>query len=226
MKTYRQPFQNEWPITQKYGDTLTSTFHTGIDYGCPIGTNILASESGTIMFAGWDKTGYGNMVIIQHDADHSTLYAHLSLICVHVGQNVRKGEKIGESGNTGYSTGPHLHFEARTKWNDFRTHFDPMKLPLMSVDDFVPNVPSKSAEDQLINAPDLKTGDVVITAPAGAFCHYDNFTKKFAMPLGTELNYVGEFQEKNGLEFCKCYLEVWVAVNNGETQILENVNEE
>ena len=54
---YRQPFDGSYPITQGYGDTDTSAFHTGIDYACPTGTPILASEAGTVMFAGWDNTG-------------------------------------------------------------------------------------------------------------------------------------------------------------------------
>ncbi len=219
---FRQPFTNDWPITQKYGENVTTNFHTGIDYGCPLGTNILASESGVVMFAGLDKTGYGNMVTIQHSDDCATLYAHLSLISVVVGQKVRKGEKIGESGNTGYSTGPHLHFEARTKWNDYRSHFDPMKLPLMSVDDSIPNSSENEKEENLIGADELQEGPAKIVAPSGAFCHYDNFTKKFVVPYGTEVECTGKSQKKGDLEFCECVMTVWIAANDGETQILEN----
>ena len=76
--SYRQPFSGEWPITQYYGETITSKFHTGIDYGCPSGTAIFASENGIIRYSAFDQTGYGNCVIIEHDATHATLYAHLS----------------------------------------------------------------------------------------------------------------------------------------------------
>ena len=112
MITYRQPFKKEWPITQGYGEKVTSVFHTGIDYGCPIGTSILASAEGIVMYAAYDTAGYGNAVIIKHESEKSTLYAHLSDISVKVGQTVRQGELIGHSGTTGNSTGPHLHFEA------------------------------------------------------------------------------------------------------------------
>lgn len=135
MLTYRQPFAGDFPITQRYGETVTSSFHTGIDYACPLGTPILASADGGVMAAGWDATGFGNRVIILHDGHHATLYAHLQTVAVFVNQKVQQGDVIGMSGSTGNSTGPHLHFEARTVWSDYKSHFDPMTLPLMSVDD-------------------------------------------------------------------------------------------
>ena len=218
MVTFRQPFKNDWPITQCYGDRITSNFHTGIDYGCPFGTPILASADGTVVFAGWDNTGYGNFVIIYHSPDKSTCYAHLSDISVVLNRKVRQGELIGHSGNTGNSTGPHLHFEARTKWADYRSHFNPMNLPLISGYD---NLPSKSNE--LVNASELKIGNVEIVAPSGAYCHNENFSDKKAYPCGTKLIYIGEKCNKNGLDFCKCQMTVWVAVHDGTTQILNNL---
>ena len=145
MITFRQPFRGEYPITQQYGEVIPGiTYqgkpHTGIDYGCPAGTEILASADGIVMKSGWDVTGYGNVIIILHDAKHATLYAHLSKCSVYLNQKVKQGEVIGLSGATGGTaeyptTGPHLHFEARRKWNDYTTHFNPYDLPLMSVDD-------------------------------------------------------------------------------------------
>ena len=136
MITYRQPFRNEWPITQQYGERVTSAFHTGIDYGCPAGTHILASADGTVMAAGWDNSGYGFRVILKHGDGRATLYAHLDSISVNLFDKVLQGEEIGISGNTGNTTGPHLHFEARSSWSDYHSHFDPMKLPLRSVVDY------------------------------------------------------------------------------------------
>lgn len=135
--TYRQPFRGEWPITQGYGEKITSGFHTGIDYGCPMGTEIMASADGMVVFAGWDATGYGLCVIIRHTEDRSTLYAHLSKIHVVKGEAVKQGRVIGLSGKSGNSTGPHLHFEARRIWTDWTSHFNPMFLPLISVDDSI-----------------------------------------------------------------------------------------
>ena len=109
--SYRQPFVGDWPISQRYGEKYTSSFHTGIDYATPTGTKILASNDGQVMFAGSDQTGYGLCVIIRHHDGNATLYAHLSRIIVKVGQTVSKSDKIAYSGMTGRATGPHLHFE-------------------------------------------------------------------------------------------------------------------
>ena len=146
MITYRQPFKGDYLITQRYGEKDTSAFHTGIDYACPHGTQIMASADGVVMFSGWDSTGYGKMVIIQHNDGKATLYAHLAGSGVVLRQKVQQGDIIGLSGNTGNSTGPHLHFEARSKWNDYKSHQDPITyLPLMSMIDLPePEEPSNT----------------------------------------------------------------------------------
>ena len=101
------------------GGTLSSTFgarwgrsHEGIDWACPVGTTIGASSNGTVTQAGWIN-GYGYCVTISHANGMSTRYGHMSKISVSVGESVSQGETIGYSGNTGRSTGPHLHFEIR-----------------------------------------------------------------------------------------------------------------
>lgn len=99
------------------GGTFTSGFkfrwgrqHKGVDWACPIGTAVKASSAGTVVSAGW-VSGYGYCVTISHSDGRQTRYAHLSKILVSVGQSVSQGEKIALSGNTGRSTGPHVHFE-------------------------------------------------------------------------------------------------------------------
>jgi len=87
-------------------------FHKGIDMGCPSGTKIHASRSGTVVFTGYEG-GYGNLVIIEHEFGYRSYYGHLSRKVVKVGQVVKPGQVIALSGNTGRSTGPHLHFEIR-----------------------------------------------------------------------------------------------------------------
>lgn len=87
-----------------------TTYHRGIDWATPSGTSVMASCGGTVIQAGWSGS-YGYMVLIQHPAGMQTRYAHLSRINVSVGQTVSQGEVIARSGNTGRSTGPHLHFE-------------------------------------------------------------------------------------------------------------------
>lgn len=91
-------------------------FHTGIDYAVPYGTPIKASNAGKVIYSGW-YGGYGKVVIIDHGsctgAPTTTLYAHMSQQKVSVGDNVTRGQIIGLVGSTGYSTGPHCHFEVR-----------------------------------------------------------------------------------------------------------------
>ena len=89
-----------------------STNHQGVDIAVPVGTAVMASSGGTVTVAGW-QSGYGNVVYIQHPDGRVTRYGHLSKCLVSVGQSVSQGQRIALSGNTGNSTGPHLHFELR-----------------------------------------------------------------------------------------------------------------
>ncbi len=87
-------------------------FHRGIDVSCPVGTEIKASCGGTVTFSGY-KGGYGKLIVVRHARGYESLYGHLSRFTVRPGQKVERGQLIGYSGNTGHSTGPHLHFEVR-----------------------------------------------------------------------------------------------------------------
>ncbi len=86
-------------------------FHKGIDISAPLGTPIMAVETGTVLEAGWDNSGYGNVVKLLHPDGSITLYAHANRLLVQKGQTVQKGDAIAEVGSTGLSTAPHLHFE-------------------------------------------------------------------------------------------------------------------
>src|SRR5574344_955288 len=92
------------------------TFHSGVDIAGPYGGSIRASNSGRVIYSGW-YGGYGKVVIVDHGKVNgrptTTLYAHMSSILVGNGQSVKKGQVIGREGSTGYSTGPHCHFEVR-----------------------------------------------------------------------------------------------------------------
>ncbi len=90
----------------------TRRMHTGLDIGGTAGEPIYAAKAGTVIFAGW-RGGYGNAVVIDHGGGFSTLYAHQSQIGVSAGQLVAIGDVIGYVGSTGWSTGPHLHYELR-----------------------------------------------------------------------------------------------------------------
>lgn len=95
-----------WRINPIYGG---KEFHEGIDIAIPTGTKVLAAADGEISYAGW-MTGYGNLVIISHGSSVSTFYAHLKSFAVKKGDMVKQGQVIAYSDNTGWSTGPHLHF--------------------------------------------------------------------------------------------------------------------
>lgn len=91
--------------------------HGGIDLGAPVGTPVLASDTGVVVYSGWVPTnwGYGQLVVLDHGNGWTTYYAHLSSINVGCGQMVGQGSALGAVGSTGNSSGPHLHFEMR--WN-------------------------------------------------------------------------------------------------------------
>jgi murein DD-endopeptidase MepM/ murein hydrolase activator NlpD len=103
-----------WPTR----GVLTSGFgwrwgrpHRGIDIAGPVGTPIVAAAAGEVIASGWSAGGYGNLVKLRHPDGSVTLYAHNSRLLVRRGQNVQQGEPIAQMGSTGFSTGPHLHFE-------------------------------------------------------------------------------------------------------------------
>lgn len=112
-----------WPlsvagkITSSFGTRIhpvfkTKTTHTGIDISAPRGTAINAADAGEILYTGWLR-GYGQVVIVDHGANLTTVYAHMSKIEATEGEKVKRGQLIGRVGSTGVSTGNHLHFETR-----------------------------------------------------------------------------------------------------------------
>ena len=104
------------PVTSSYGTRIhpitgQKKAHTGIDYGSPHGSNIVAAAAGKVIVSGYNSGGYGNYVVINHGNGITTLYAHASALLVSKGQSVSQGQVIAKVGSTGMSTGPHLHFE-------------------------------------------------------------------------------------------------------------------
>jgi murein DD-endopeptidase MepM/ murein hydrolase activator NlpD len=104
-----------WPLKGvlygRYG-VRAGQRHDGIDIAAPEGTPVGAAADGTVIFAG-EQAGYGGLVILRHDGDLVTLYAHNARVLVKEGQRVRRGQPIAAVGQTGKTTGPHLHFEVR-----------------------------------------------------------------------------------------------------------------
>ena len=116
-----------WPmvsftITQPFGPTSVTLepaygrykhFHTGVDIAAPLGATVMAAADGLVVAVGHGNTGYGNYVVIAHGGGIATLYGHLLQTNVRVGDRVIRGQMIGLEGSTGFSTGPHVHFELR-----------------------------------------------------------------------------------------------------------------
>ena len=126
-------------ITSYYGGRIhpifgTASYHSGVDIAADTGTTVMASNKGVVVGAGW-YGGYGNAVMVYHGEagyDYTTLYGHLSSISVSVGQAVSRGQKIGEVGSTGWSTGPHLHFQGMYgNGYNLSSTFDPFNLVYM-----------------------------------------------------------------------------------------------
>ncbi|MBN1537545.1 MAG: M23 family metallopeptidase [Anaerolineales bacterium] len=111
----------KYPLTQGFGENpeayavYKQAGHNGIDLGCPMGTPVCAAAGGVVVHTGFDKNGYGKYVRVSHEK-FETLYAHLSEIEVKPRQALHTGDRLGLSGSTGHSTGPHLHFELRIPW--------------------------------------------------------------------------------------------------------------
>lgn len=106
------PITSGYTITSRFGPRSSGN-HSGLDIAAPTGTVYRAAAAGTVTYAGWSTTGYGWCIKVAHGNGVETLYAHSSKLYVSVGQTVAQGEAIGEVGSTGWSTGPHLHFEIR-----------------------------------------------------------------------------------------------------------------
>ncbi|MBP9160250.1 MAG: M23 family metallopeptidase [Flavobacteriales bacterium] len=107
---------DETRISSGFGERMHPIYkiekpHMGLDFTSPTGTKIHATGDGRVSFAGYNASGFGDHVVIDHGFGYETLYGHMSKINVREGQRVKRGDTIGEVGSTGLSTGPHLHYE-------------------------------------------------------------------------------------------------------------------
>lgn len=109
--SFSVPLSRSYTVSSKFG-MRWGRQHTGIDLALPTGSPVIAADGGKVIFSGSNGT-YGKLIIIDHGANLKTYYAHNSKLLVSKGDSVYKGQKISESGNSGRSTGPHLHFEVR-----------------------------------------------------------------------------------------------------------------
>jgi hypothetical protein len=205
-----KPFTGDYPITQKFGEKITdSSGHSGIDYALPLGTPVLAAADGEVWKAGWDATGYGNCVMIKHPDGSGTVYGHLLNWSVYSGQKVKASEKIGNSGNTGNSTGAHLHFEYRTKYDNYKTAVNPAEY-------FTEAVPSESTFKGGWYEIVCDSGVNIRISPAGAL--------KSWLPKGVRVKLTGETATASGLTWHKMDSGYWIAEFDSEgTKLIDEV---
>jgi murein DD-endopeptidase MepM/ murein hydrolase activator NlpD len=134
--------------------------HKGVDYGAPTGTPVRVVGDGVVDFAGW-QNGYGNVVIVRHSNNRTTLYAHLSRIDVKRGERVAQGRYIGAVGATGWATGPHLHFEFHVNGQ----HEDPLRIARSSEPVVLPAAERAAFEQQArVAATKLDAARATVTA--------------------------------------------------------------
>jgi len=205
-----KPFTGDYQITQSFGEKITdSNGHSGIDYALPIGTPVLAAADGEVWKAGWDATGYGNCVMIKHPDGSGTVYGHLLNWAVYAGQKVKAGEKIGNSGNSGNSTGAHLHFEYRTKYDNYKTAIDP--TPYFTEQELPASNASAGWYEVVCDS-----GANIRMTPGGAL--------KSWLPKGVRVKLTGETASATGLTWHKMSSGYWIADHDSYgTTILQEV---
>ncbi|AWX15172.1 murein DD-endopeptidase MepM [Mergibacter septicus] len=147
-----RPYRISSPFNPKRKHPITGRIspHKGVDFAMPIGTPIIAPSDGTVSRISYQKAGAGHYVVLRHGREYETIYMHLSKPLVKIGQKVKKGQRIALSGNTGRSTGPHLHYELRING----VSVNPMTVKLPSTNN---TLNSKERKDFLQRAKELQT---------------------------------------------------------------------
>ena len=241
ISTMRKPIAGNPPVSLGYGVRYGSDvqgegwsyagqIHRGIDYAVSVGTPVRAAQSGRVIFAGEDKTGYGLMVKIDHGAGMETIYAHLSQVQTRVGKIAIIGEVIAISGQSGTVTGPHLHFEVRKDGK--------------AVDPESYLVPDTAATPVTIDVKSAQPLSVEIKQPVTASLRCDRAriacaaayirpAPGDAQALGIlysgteiELDETTEPVSANGLTWCRAQVTAWIAeMDPAGVVILEPVKE-
>lgn len=231
MPNYRQPFKGDYPISLNFHEEWLptydniKTFHTGTDYTCPMNTPILASADGTVMTVAEAVNGYGKYIILCHYDGSGTVYAHLSRVCVKQWQSVKQGDVIGLSGNTGNSSGAHLHFEWRRKANDITTAEDARSHLTSVLDNYPIGYTPEPVKPKFAT---VQSGFCkVVCDYANVRCHCDMNRVIGVRKKGDVIAIGDEVTWFNGLPYrdfydaeYKCWLRI--AEHDPDTQIIEN----
>lgn len=221
---FRQPFVGDYPITLDYGERFPPLYtdespHRGIDYGLPMRTMVLSSEKGIVEKTDSLTRGYGKYIVINHNDNIKTIYAHLDEILVRKGQNVEQGEIIGLSGTSGNSTGPHLHFELiRNGFN-----IDP-KILLHCVVDDQDLSPKSETKFQSIHSGKC----MVICDAVNVRCHCDMSRVLGTLAYGTYISVGDEVTMYRGLPYRDYYdshYNCWlrIAEHDPDIQLIKNI---
>lgn len=200
-------------ITQPYGPTAFTSepsyegyphFHLGIDFALPEWTPVLAAADGKVTFAGWDTTGFGNCIRLDHGNGLQTLYGHLDSFSANQGDTVSAGQQIALSDNTGNSTGPHLHFSVLQDWaweNPWPYLTAPIPAPQ----------PPPAQHWQLLVAMHFRPRPTAFSTPQGALLPVGTKVVELDPPNGGE-------REQNGWAYCRTSGDVagWLLMSNME----------
>jgi len=154
------PFEFIWPADGHVSQGMTPKHPSGIDVGVPTGSEARAVRDGVVFFVGGDPCcSYGNFIVIGHDEGWSSVYGHLSKFLVKAGDQVKQGQVIALSGDTGYVNGPHVHFELRSEGR----LVNPLDylLPARPAPPYVPDTPAPSPTPK---GPDLESGEATMLA--------------------------------------------------------------
>lgn len=210
------PLPEEW-ITQLFGERPQDyarfglAGHNGVDFGCVQGTPIKAVAAGVVERTGFDSTGYGYYVKLKHIAGYYTLYGHFSMIEVASGTVVKEGDLLGFSGNTGNSTGAHLHFEVRKigeERNGYNGAVDPMTIDSIEQVEQLPKGYARSLTNNL----NIRIGPGLVDAVIGKINY------------GDTVRLTGGETTNDGIVWRE--IGVWVAESRGSATYLQISNEE
>lgn len=191
--------------------------HQGIDYAVPEGTEVYAAEAGAVDFAGFDRTGYGNLIKIGHAGGIGSKYAHLSKILVKRWQRVARGELIGLSGATGNVTGAHLHFETTEngKAVDPNRFFDSVSDPAATASQSMASSPAHLPLSQAGQAAGQAGGQAGAATIAVQLANIRPEAGAAGivgqLRQGTEITIGAERKAERGLIWRKATAEFWIA---------------
>lgn len=224
LKKIEMPIKGYAPVTLGFGEVFQGVSHRGIDFGVSEGTPVLAAAAGTVLQSGFQAGGYGWHVILIHADGSGTVYAHLCRQGLTVGTSVVAGAIVGYSGNTGNSSGPHLHFEYRRTASYISSVVDPQAYFNRTMS-YSPISPSQSTA-----VPAVALRDDLHVGAAEIVCDVANVRSKDLRVIGQirrgeKATLTGDVIEHNGLRFYRAFVvrDVWIAANDGVTQIMDNV---